>query len=119
MKKPIKENFGWHDQCGLDDELTGWLLDGGEEAYNKALIKYDDWSKSTTRAWIESYFSENWVPIKTDIDFKQYKPISTSDSLHITEERYIVDGDTYRLLYAIGYTGNPDVEILINEKINH
>ena len=110
MLRPIKENFGWHDQ---------WLLDGGEEAYNKALIEYEEWSKSTTRAWIESYFSENWVPIKTDIDFKQYKPINTSDSLHITEERYIVDGDTYRLLYAIGYTGNPDVEILINEKINH
>lgn len=119
MKKPIKENFGWHDQCGLDDEPTGWLLDGGEEAYNNALIKYEEWSKSITNNWINSYFSENWEPIKTDIDFKQYKPISTDSSLHITEERYIVDGETYRLLYAIGYTGNPDVEILIKLNTNY
>jgi len=54
-----------------------------------------------------------WVEAETDIDFSKYEPISMSNSLHIYEERYEIDGKTYRLLYAIGYEGNPLIEILL------
>ena len=37
MEKPIKEKYGWHTQCGFDDEPSGWLIEGGEEAYQKAM----------------------------------------------------------------------------------
>lgn len=65
------------------------------------------------KEWIEKYFSETWKEIKTDIDFSKYEPISTSSSLHIYEERYEIDGEKYRLLYAIGYEGEPSIEILM------
>ncbi len=65
-----------------------------------------------TEEWIKEYFKETWKEIETDIDFSKYEPISTSSSLHIYEERYEIDGKTYRLLYAIGYDGEPLIEVL-------
>lgn len=65
------------------------------------------------KEWIEKYFSETWKEIETNIDFSKYEPISTSSSLHIYEERYEIDGKTYRLLYAIGYDGEPSIEVLL------
>lgn len=63
--------------------------------------------------WIKKYFNETWKKIDTDIDFSKYEPISTSNSLHIYEERYEIDGKKYRLLYAIGYDNEPSIEVLI------
>lgn len=65
------------------------------------------------KEWIKKYFSETWEQIETDIDFSNYEPISTSNSLHICEERYEIDGKKYRLLYGIGYEGKPSIEILV------
>lgn len=65
------------------------------------------------KEWIEKYFSETWKEIETDIDFSKYKPISTSKSLHIYEERYKIDGKKYRLLYPIDYKGEPSIGILM------
>ena len=65
------------------------------------------------KEWIEKDFSETWKEIETDIDFSKYKPISTSKSLHIYEERYKIDGKKYRLLYSIGYKGEPSIGILM------
>jgi hypothetical protein len=46
---------------------------------------------------------EKWVEIKNcSIDFSKLKPFCTSDSLHISEERYYVNDIEYRLLYEIG-----------------
>ncbi len=42
-KKPTPEQFGWHNQCGFDDERSGWMIEGGEEAYYGALEKYKLW----------------------------------------------------------------------------
>jgi len=69
--------------------------------------------KSQSQKWIEEYFKESWKEIETDIDFSKYKPIKTSNSLHIYEERYIIDDKTYRLLYAIGCDGGPSIEVLL------
>lgn len=41
MEKPNKENYGWHTQCGFDSEPTGRLIEGGEEAYEKAMKKWE------------------------------------------------------------------------------
>lgn len=68
--------------------------------------------EKTTQKWIEKYFKETWKEVETDIDFSKYKPISTSNSLHIYEERYKIDNKTYRLLYAIGYDVEPLIEVL-------
>lgn len=50
-------------------------------------------------------FLEPWLGWETveetDIDFNSMKPDSTSNSLHIYEEVYHVDGWKYRLLYEI------------------
>ena len=43
VAKPTKEKYGWYSQCGFDDEPSGWLCEGGEEAYFEALEK---WEKS-------------------------------------------------------------------------
>jgi hypothetical protein len=52
--------------------------------------------------WIEKHFSEQWTDVENClIDFTKYKPISTSDSLHIYEERYKIENKEYRLLYII------------------
>ena len=56
---------------------------------------------------------EIWKEIETNIDFSKHEPISTSSSLHIYEERYEINEETYRLLYAIGYDGNPLIEVLL------
>lgn len=64
------------------------------------------------KEWIEKYFSEQWKEVNVDIDFTKHEPIKTSSSLHIYEERYEIDDNVYRLLYAIGYDGEPNVEIL-------
>ena len=40
-EKPKKENYGWHEQRGFDDEKSGWTLEGGEKAYDEAVKKYE------------------------------------------------------------------------------
>jgi hypothetical protein len=63
---------------------------------------------------------ENWVEVEDAVEIRRriYEdklvPFDSSNSLHISEDRYIIDGATYRLLYAIGYEGEPDVERLNN-----
>jgi len=63
--------------------------------------------------WFDNYFKEQWVTVEDcDIDFEKLEPISTANSLHVFEERYEINGNQYRLLYAIGDTSNtPTIEI--------
>jgi hypothetical protein len=39
MKEPSKEEYGWQGRDGFDGE-SGWMLEGGEQAYYKALAEY-------------------------------------------------------------------------------
>ena len=43
MEKPQKEKYGWHTKCSFDvtDDMTGWLIEGGEQAYYEALKKWE------------------------------------------------------------------------------
>ncbi len=40
MKKPKKENYGWVENSRFDSEPLGFVVEGGEEAYNEAMFKY-------------------------------------------------------------------------------
>lgn len=65
------------------------------------------------KEWVKNYFKEQWLEIDSDIDFTKYEPVYTSNSLHIYEEKYEIEGDTYRLLYSISESNSkPTVEIL-------
>lgn len=41
IEKPKKEKYGWHTQESFDDLPSGWQIEGGEEAYEEALKKYN------------------------------------------------------------------------------
>jgi hypothetical protein len=67
-----------------------------------------------TLDWIEKRFSETWEPIETNINFESHFPISKAFSLHVYEERYNIEGKTYRLLYPIDdKEAEPLIEILL------
>ena len=39
--KPTMEKYGWHTQSGIDDDPTGWMFEGGEDAYYEALATWE------------------------------------------------------------------------------
>ena len=39
--KPKKEDYGWITQSGFDNEPSGWAIEGGEEAYSKAIEEWE------------------------------------------------------------------------------
>ena len=41
LEKPTMEKYGWHTQIGFDDEPSGWMYEGGEDAYYEALKKWE------------------------------------------------------------------------------
>jgi len=61
---------------------------------------------------------ETWTEVpECEIDFKKLKPTDISNSLHIFEEKYKIDGDEYRLLYPISNpNASPRIEILNKTK---
>ena len=40
MEKPIKEKYGYVESTGFDSEPSGFMLEGGEEAYEKAMKRW-------------------------------------------------------------------------------
>jgi hypothetical protein len=43
--KPTKEKYGWHEKVGFDEEASGWMYEGGEEAYYEAMAKWEEDNK--------------------------------------------------------------------------
>ena len=43
--KPIKELYGWNEKSLFDDLPSGWQIEGGEEAYYKALELWEQKNK--------------------------------------------------------------------------
>lgn len=41
MKKPIKEDYGWVESTGFDSESSGFVIEGGEEAFAEAMKRFD------------------------------------------------------------------------------
>jgi len=63
------------------------------------------------KEWVRDYFSEEWEQIETDIDFSKYKPTDISNSLHIIQYTYEIDGEKYHLSYPINSEKNPEPRI--------
>ena len=40
MEKPNKEKYGYVESTGFDSEPSGFVIDGGEEAYDKAMKRW-------------------------------------------------------------------------------
>lgn len=68
-----------------------------------------------SQEFINKYFSEVWEVVDTNIDFSKYTPFETNDSLHVYEEKYKINNEIYRLLYAIGEHCEPIIEKLKKE----
>lgn len=45
QEKPIKENYGWAESTGFDSEPSGFMIEGGEEAYEEAMEKWEEYNK--------------------------------------------------------------------------
>ena len=39
--KPTPEQFGYHSKNTFDGDRSGWQFEGGEEAYNEELERYE------------------------------------------------------------------------------
>ncbi len=84
--------------------------------------KYEDTTKvvkSFIEDWVKRY--GEWEQI--EYDSPEYQDIlnktqdmdalSTTNSMHIYEQQFLIDGKTYRVLSAIGSDANPSIEIKI------
>ena len=40
MEKPNKERYGYVESTGFDSEPSGFVIEGGEEAYDKAMKRW-------------------------------------------------------------------------------
>lgn len=40
LEEPKKSDYGWHDREGFEDLDSGWVIEGGEDAYYEALRKW-------------------------------------------------------------------------------
>jgi hypothetical protein len=40
MEKPNKEKYGYVESTGFDSEPSGFVIEGGEEAYDKAMKRW-------------------------------------------------------------------------------
>jgi len=45
--KPNKEEYGWRTQSEFNPEPSGWMIEGGEEAYYEELKKWESRREST------------------------------------------------------------------------
>jgi hypothetical protein len=41
-EKPEMEKYGFHSQSGFDDLPSGWMIEGGEDAYYEALKNWEN-----------------------------------------------------------------------------
>jgi hypothetical protein len=41
LDQPTMEKYGWHTQNGFADEPSGWMFEGGEDAYYEALKNWE------------------------------------------------------------------------------
>jgi hypothetical protein len=44
-EKPTPEQYGYVENNGFDSEPSGWVIEGGEEAYEIALKEWEEWNE--------------------------------------------------------------------------
>jgi len=65
--------------------------------------------------FMNKFFKETWEVVETDIDFSKHTTFETKGSLHVHEERYDINNETYRLLYSLDQDYPPIIEKLKKE----
>ena len=65
MEKPTMEKYGYYYQSGFDDQPSGWMSEGGEDAYYEALKKWEDVSMEGI---IKKYLGDNDIAFTQDSD---------------------------------------------------
>jgi hypothetical protein len=59
MEKPNKEKYGYVESTGFDSEQSGFVIEGGEEAYEEAMKRWQFMQ--------DNGFSEDMVTTKPDV----------------------------------------------------
>lgn len=105
-----------NDSLDLSEETLSEVMFRKMEAYNIDLnkelgfthlkpVKHE--AKIEVSDFVKNY--EIWEPCSSNIQILTFdkEPTETSNSLHIYEEKYVIDGETYRLLYSISDPNSP------------
>ena len=102
-----------NDSLDLSEETLSEVMFRKMEAYNIDLNKELGVThlkpvKHESKIGV-SDFVKNWEPCSTNIQILTFdkEPTETNNSLHIYEEKYVIDGETYRLLYSINDPNSP------------
>ena len=85
--KPDKKNFGYVENDGFDSEPAGWVLEDGEEAYNKAMQK---WIESSPRP-VEDGFKEKLELLLTGLETRNIDKFISE----VKKEDYLNYGKAY------------------------
>jgi hypothetical protein len=105
-----------NDSLDLSEETLSEVMFRKMKAYNIDLnkelgfthlkpVKHE--AKVEVSEFVKNY--EIWEECNSNIQILTFdkEPIDTSNSLHIYEEKYEIDGETYRLLYSISNPNSP------------
>ena len=109
-----------NDSLDLSEETLSEVMFRKMEAYNIDLNKELGFThlkpvkhevKVEVSDFVKNY--EVWEPCSTNIQILTFdkEPIETKNSLDTYEEKYVIDGETYRLSHKITQTGNYSVLI--------
>jgi hypothetical protein len=102
MKVPKKEDYGFHTQNRFDDEPSGWSLEGGEDAYYKALEKYEKQFDLAIKQ-AEKYYKSKYPNVKNlshiDVEIitllEGYEKLIKSETL---QNQVLISKEEYEIL---------------------
>jgi hypothetical protein len=135
MSKEFKKEDFWScERCGIDTNSKGRMIPcprgfceaevtGVINTITETIMFPKEKTKSFAEEWEEKY--GGWRSVnQNDSEYililalvKDLEPNSTSSSLHIHEEIYVVNANTYKLLYAIG-DDTPMIEVKFDKNHN-
>jgi hypothetical protein len=72
IEKPKMEKYGWYEQAGFDDLPSGWMVEGGEEAYYEALEQWKEAESNLREFEIEevTVYNKKELDIEKDVIIK-------------------------------------------------
>lgn len=109
MKKPKKEDFGWHEQEAFDDEPSGWIFEGGEEAYYKALNLWEE-SREFSQRRVTLKFAPRFEQLlRTGAKWHTFRALSTEGGIKAFSEYNKDDHKPYFVKIEIASLRRPKI----------